>query len=442
MTGVDLDANPSDTNNGMGIIPRAVSTIFSQARKLKEERGGSWNYSIKGSFIEIYNEDLIDLLNSDETTGARREVQIREGKDGQIIWGGLREVSVKGPNEVMTLIRQGTSIRRTNETDMNAQSSRSHAIFSLTLIQKKYTGSGAPPREWVTIVSKFHFVDLAGSERLKRTAAAGERIKEGISINSGLLALGNVISALGDPSRAKSHTASHIPYRDSKLTRLLQDSLGGNAHTLMIACVSPTEWNVGETVNTLKYANRARNIKNRAVVNEKEDGWDDVEWLQGTITRLRKEVKQLKDGSAVITLSEPEVPEGASKKVLAQMTDLQNNYEDLREKFVERTEELARLRRELGERHRSTSNGAIGGTAKYEEIVGPVIEEYEKTIGAMEAELSLNRAALRLTNEMVEEKEEELAQITERHSATELYVEELRGRLAKVTEREASTEAY
>ncbi|KAJ3842253.1 kinesin domain-containing protein [Lentinula raphanica] len=525
MTGVDLDANPSDPNNGMGIIPRAVSTIFTAARKLKEERNGTWNYSIKGSFIEIYNEDLIDLLSMDDGAGGRREVQIREDKDGHIIWGGLREVNVKNANEVMTLIRKGTSIRRTNETDMNAQSSRSHAIFSLTLTQKKYSGTGAPPRsssplppggrspsrlarpgsvysgsgsgstsgtrvgsptfgrpatpsfaaamgrggglrpssalghagdrgsaggddeggEWTTIVSKFHFVDLAGSERLKRTAAAGERIKEGISINSGLLALGNVISALGDPSRAKSHTATHIPYRDSKLTRLLQDSLGGNAHTLMIACVSPAEWNAAETVNTLKYANRARNIKNRAVVNEKEDGWDDVEWLQGTVTRLRKEVKLLKSGgnisSADATAPVPEVIEGAGKKVLAQMTELQNNYEDLRAKFVERTEELTRLRRELGEKHRGSA-GAVSGTGKYEEIVGPVIEEYEKTIAAMEAELSLNRAALRHTNEMVEEKEEELAAVTERHSATELYVEELRSRVAKLSEREASTEAY
>lgn len=279
------------------------------------------------------------------------------------------------------------------------------------------------------------------SLQLKRTAAAGERIKEGISINSGLLALGNVISALGDPSRAKSHTATHIPYRDSKLTRLLQDSLGGNAHTLMIACVSPAEWNAGETINTLKYANRARNIKNRAVLNEREDGWDDVEWLQGTVTRLRKELKVIKDGGVIVGPgAPPEILEGAGKKVLAQMSELQNNYEDLREKFVERTEELTRLRQELGERQRGSSAGAIGGTAKYEEIVGPVIEEYEKTISAMEAELKLNRAALRHTNEMVEEKEEELAVIAERHAATELYVEELRGRVLKLTEREASTE--
>ena len=210
----------------------------------------------------------------------------------------------------------------------------------------------------------------------------------------------------------------------------------------MIACVSPAEWNAGETINTLKYANRARNIKNRAVVNEKEDGWDDIEWLQGTVTRLRKELKVIKDGG-VIPVAEREhepIEGGASQKVLAQMTELQNNYEDLREKFVERTEELTRLRRELGEKHRSSTAGAVPGTGKYEEIVGPVIEEYEKTISAMEAELSLNRAALRHTNELVEEREEELAAITERHAATELYVEELRSRVAKLTEREASTE--
>ncbi|KAF9566305.1 kinesin-domain-containing protein [Agrocybe pediades] len=520
MTGVDLDMDPSDPDNGMGIIPRAVSSIFAGARQLKEERGGAWNYSLKGSFVELYNEDLIDLLSLEDPNGAKREVQIREDKEGHIIWGGLREVNVKNANEVMNLIKKGTSIRRTNETDMNAQSSRSHAIFSLTLTQKKYTGSGNPPRsssplppggrspsrlarpgsmyagpttptnnrvasptlgrpstpsfasamnrgsglrpasalghmsekslsvdddsgEWVTIVSKFHFVDLAGSERLKRTAAAGERIKEGISINSGLLALGNVISALGDPSRAKSNTASHIPYRDSKLTRLLQDSLGGNAHTLMIACVSPAEWNAAETINTLKYANRARNIKNRATINEKEDGWDDVEWLQGTVNRLRKELKVIKEGGAIpVSDKEPEVFEGAGKKVLAQMTTLQSNYEDLREKYVERTEELTRLRRELGEKHRASTTGAVAGTGKYEEIVGPVIEEYEKTISTMEAELTLNRAALQHTNEMVEENEAKYQAISERHAATELYVEELRARVAKLTEREASTEAY
>lgn len=306
----------------------------------------------------------------------------------------------------------------------------------------------------------FSFVSLRPSQ-LKRTAAQGERIKEGISINSGLLALGNVISALGDPARAKSNTASYVPYRDSKLTRLLQDSLGGNAHTLMIACVSPTEWNAAETVNTLKYANRARNIKNRAVVNEREEGWDDIEWLQNMVTRLRKELKGIKEGSlltsadsnapssfklghtpasSIITITSTEShTTPASGRMLAQMAELQNNYEDLREQFTQRTEELTRLRRELAEKTAKSPN-SNNQMNRYEEIVGPVIEEYEKAISAMEAELSLNRAALRHTNEMFDEKEEELAGLQERHSATEMYVEELRNRAVRLTEREASTE--
>lgn len=216
----------------------------------------------------------------------------------------------------------------------------------------------------------------------------------------------------------------------------------------MIACVSPAEWNAGETVNTLKYANRARNIKNRVTVNEREEGWDDVEWLQGMVTRLRKEMKGIKEGGGVAngslaigpppSTALPEVS-AASGKVVAQMVELQNNYEDLREQFTQRTEELTRLRRELAEKQRSSASSG-GGMSKYEEIVGPVIEEYEKTISAMEAELSLNRAALRHTNELYEEKEEELTVLSERHAATELYVEELRSRTARLSERESSTE--
>lgn len=226
-----------------------------------------------------------------------------------------------------------------------------------------------------------------------------------------MLALGNVISALGDPSRSRTlgHGAAvHVPYRDSKLTRLLQDSLGGNAHTLMIACVSPAEWNLAETVNTLKYANRARNIRNRAEIREKEDGWDDIEWLQTMVNKLRKELKSIKEGgnANAAGVSTPDADDDISTtaagstlsadraggRVLKQYTELQNSYHELRTEYVERNEELARLRKELEEK--SAPPAAGGGGRKYEEIVGPVIEEYEKTIGAMEAELKLSRTAL------------------------------------------------
>ncbi|KAG8996291.1 hypothetical protein FRB94_008412 [Tulasnella sp. JGI-2019a] len=537
MTGVDLDSDPNDPANGMGIIPRAVATVFAGVQQLKQERGNAWKCSVKGSYIEIYNEDLIDLLAEE---GGRRDVQIREEKDGTILWSGLREVPVRNTLDVMQLIKQGSSIRRTNETDMNAQSSRSHAIFSLTLTQKKYTGTtplrtngvtsgrtspmpptsptavsatpsrlgrpasmygsttgssrvgsptfGRPPTpsfasamnraslrpgssmalhsdgqspgeeasgdgSWVTVISKFHFVDLAGSERLKRTAAAGDRIKEGISINSGLLALGNVISALGDPSRSRSLAPGagqhiHVPYRDSKLTRLLQDSLGGNAHTLMIACVSPAEWNAAETVNTLKYANRARNIKNRAEVKEKEEGWDDLEWLQGMILKLRKEVKALKEGGAIGSIPEetaasaPPTPSGGANKMMMQKYhELQVMHEELRMRYTQANEEVRKTRQELEERP-AVSHGGGNNLKRYEEIVAPVIEQYEKTISAMEAELKLNRTALAHTNEMYQEQEAELEALKERRIATEAYVEELRARVSKLVERESSTETY
>jgi kinesin family protein 4/21/27 len=167
----------------------------------------------------------------------------------------------------------------------------------------------------------------------------------------------------------------------------------------MIACVSPAEWNVGETVNTLKYANRARNIKNRVRIDEKEEGWEDVEWLQGTVMRLRKDLKALKEGGAVdgesMVLDMPgEGSSKAAKQVRDQLADLQLQYVELRQKFTDRTEELTRLRRDAGEGIRRSGGSIAAGTSRYEEIVGPVIEEYEKTISAMEAELSLNRAAL------------------------------------------------
>lgn len=156
---------------------------------------------------------------------------------------------------------------------MNNESSRSHAIFTISIEQhiiedlyKANTdGPSAIPVQTPSeefMVAKFHFVDLAGSERAKRTGATGATLKEGISINKGLLALGNVISALTEEGKK-----GHVPYRDSKLTRILQDSLGGNSRTSMIACISPAEINFEETLNSLKYASRARNIKNKPIVN-------------------------------------------------------------------------------------------------------------------------------------------------------------------------------
>ncbi|ONM53530.1 Kinesin-like protein KIN-4A, partial [Zea mays] len=198
-------------------------------------------------------------------------------------------------------LEQGSLSRATGSTNMNNQSSRSHAIFTITLEQMRkidpiMTADGMPIEEMNEdyLCAKLHLVDLAGSERAKRTGSDGLRFKEGVHINRGLLALGNVISALGDEKKRKE--GAHVPYRDSKLTRLLQDSLGGNSKTVMIACISPADINAEETLNTLKYANRARNIQNKPIVNRNPIA-DEMKRMRQQIEYLQAELVSARGGA-------------------------------------------------------------------------------------------------------------------------------------------------
>ncbi|KAK7079815.1 Kinesin-like protein kif21b, partial [Halocaridina rubra] len=231
---------------------------------------------------------------------AKGGVRIHEDSGGGIYVTGISTRNVTTTEETMQCLRAGALSRTTGSTNMNTQSSRSHAIFTLLVKQQRLSPLQDPDNpeevpEFETLTAKFHFVDLAGSERLKRTGATGARAREGISINCGLLALGNVISALGDVSKK----ASHVPYRDSKLTRLLQDSLGGNSRTLMIACVSPSDTDFMETLNTLKYANRARNIKNKVTVNQ-DKASKAIALLRQEIQQLQLELMEYKQGKRII----------------------------------------------------------------------------------------------------------------------------------------------
>ncbi|XP_053432463.1 kinesin-like protein KIF27 [Nycticebus coucang] len=241
-----------------GIIPRAIQEIF---QSISEHP--SIDFNVKVSYIEVYKEDLRDLL---ELETSMKDLHIREDEKGNTVIVGAKEFHVENADEVMSLLEVGNAARHTSTTQMNEHSSRSHAIFTISICQVEKNMAAAEDGSWYSrrhIVSKFHFVDLAGSERVTKTGNTGERFKESIQINSGLLALGNVISALGDPRRK----SSHIPYRDAKITRLLKDSLGGSAKTVMITCVSPSSSDFEESLNSLKYANRARNIRNKPTVN-------------------------------------------------------------------------------------------------------------------------------------------------------------------------------
>ncbi|OAD02129.1 hypothetical protein MUCCIDRAFT_153275 [Mucor lusitanicus CBS 277.49] len=263
----------------VGIVPRFADNLF---RWIKcQPDTSNTQYCVKVSFLELYNEDIIDLLSANNKNAA---ITIRENANGNITWSGVQEEPIQGAADLLSCLSRGSTARTTASTDMNASSSRSHAIFSVSLTQHMQVAVENNDTIAKTLESKFHFVDLAGSERVLYYYPTSTA-KEGISINSGLLALGNVISALGDESRRQQQ---HIPYRNSKLTRLLQDSLGGNSQTLMLACVSPADTNANETLSTLKYANRAKNITNTVVLNQQQSLTDT---LKEEIAHLKEEIR-------------------------------------------------------------------------------------------------------------------------------------------------------
>ncbi|NWY04220.1 KIF27 protein, partial [Nothoprocta ornata] len=266
-----------------GIIPRAIQELF---QHISENH--SIDFNVKVSYIEVYKEELRDLLELETSV---KDLHIREDEKGNTVIVGAKEYQVECADEVISLLEGGSAARHTGTTQMNEHSSRSHAIFTISICQKQSSESqentdAAQDSSWKSvqmIASKFHFVDLAGSERVTKTGNTGERFKESIQINSGLLALGNVISALGDPKRK----SAHIPYRDAKITRILKDSLGGNAKTVMITCISPSSSDFDESLNSLKYANRAKNIRNKPVVNYNPD--------QDRIDEMELEIKLLRE---------------------------------------------------------------------------------------------------------------------------------------------------
>jgi kinesin family protein 4/21/27 len=311
-----------------GVLPRAIRSIFQQLQKQQEQASrttstagsassdssGTYEYDVRVQFLEIYGEEIRDLLNPRPQTGTSTvsKLTIRDVGNEEPEVVGATMHKVESAEEALLCLTSGMYRRVTASTAMNEGSSRSHAILSLVVEQStvmhademKQTPKSTKDGEKSQIpsskehvqskTSRFNFVDLAGSERQKRTQATGERLKEGININKGLLVLGNVISALGDP---KKRGKTFVPYRDSKLTRLLKGSLGGNHKTLMIACVSPSSSNMEETLNCLRYANRAKNIQNNAVINLDSTS-QLVADLKGKIQRLAMDLVKVKSGKA------------------------------------------------------------------------------------------------------------------------------------------------
>lgn len=262
----------SDHPDMRGVIPNSFQHIFTQISRTQNQK-----YLVRSSYLEIYQEEIRDLLCKDNN----KKLELKENPDIGVYVKDLSSVVTKNATEIEHVMNIGNQSRSVGFTNMNDRSSRSHAIFVITV---ECSEVGPDGQDHIR-VGKLNMVDLAGSERQSKTGAKGKRLKEATKINLSLSALGNVISALVDGK------STHVPYRDSKLTRLLQDSLGGNAKTVMIATVGPSHKNFDETLATLRYASRAKNIKNKPRINE--DPKDALlRQFQEEITRLKAQLEE------------------------------------------------------------------------------------------------------------------------------------------------------
>ncbi|XP_008281655.1 kinesin-like protein KIF13B isoform X1 [Stegastes partitus] len=305
-----------------GLIPRLCSALFERTQKEQREEE---SFTVEVSYMEIYNEKVRDLL---DPKGGRQTLRVREHKVLGPYVDGLSRLAVASYKDIESLMSEGNKSRTVAATNMNEESSRSHAVFNIILTHTlKDLQSGTSGEK----VSRLSLVDLAGSERAAKTGAAGERLKEGSNINKSLTTLGLVISALAEQGTAKNKT-KFVPYRDSVLTWLLKDCLGGNSRTAMVATVSPAADNYEETLSTLRYADRAKNIVNHAVVNEDPNA--------RIIRELREEVEKLRvQLTQAESLKAPELKERLeeSEKLIQEMTITW-------EEKLRKTEEIAQER--------------------------------------------------------------------------------------------------
>ncbi|XP_066114199.1 kinesin-like protein KIF21A isoform X7 [Saccopteryx bilineata] len=395
--GTGFDVNIIEEEQG--IISRAVKHLFKSIEEKKHTAMKSGlpppDFKVNAQFLELYNEEVLDLFDTTRDIDAKNKksnIRIHEDSTGGIYTVGVTTRTVNTESEMMQCLKLGALSRTTASTQMNVQSSRSHAIFTIHLCQtrmcpqtdaenstdNKVISESSEMNEFETLTAKFHFVDLAGSERLKRTGATGERAKEGISINCGLLALGNVISALGD----KSKRATHVPYRDSKLTRLLQDSLGGNSQTIMIACVSPSDRDFMETLNTLKYANRARNIKNKVMVNQ-DRASQQINALRSEITRLQMELMEYKTGKRIIDEEGVE----SINDMFHENAMLQTENNNLRVRIKAMQETVDALRTRITQLVSDQANQVLARAGEGNEEISNMIHSYIKEIEDLRAKL-------------------------------------------------------
>lgn len=327
--------NGWEDDNMVGMVPRAVNHLFDELRMMEME------FSMRVSYLELYNEECFDLLSPDETT----KIRIFEDKKGGIIVHGLEEIPVHSKNDVYKLLGKGQEKRRTAPTLMNAQSSRSHTIFSIVVHMKDQKAEG----EEMLKIGKLNLVDLAGSENISKAGnEKGVRARETVNINQSLLTLGRVMTALVEHQ-------PHVPYRESKLTRLLQESLGGRTKTSIIATISPGHKDYDETANTLDYAHRAKNIQNRPEVNQRLTKKTVIKEFTEEIDRLKRDLMAARNKDGVfltedsyneLMMGQESTTKELNEKVMQiravkeQMAEKERLFTEVSLHLVEKTEEL------------------------------------------------------------------------------------------------------
>lgn len=315
-----------------GVIPRSVRQIFDILEAQCAE------YSMKVTFLELYNEEITDLLAPDEPRfpvlpvsedKTKKPIALMEDGKGGVFVRGLEEEVVYSAGEIYKILDKGSAKRRTAETLLNKQSSRSHSIFSITIHIKELTHES----EEMIKIGKLNLVDLAGSENISRSGARDGRAREAGEINKSLLTLGRVINALVEHS-------GHVPYRDSKLTRLLRDSLGGKTKTCIIATISPSVYCLEETLSTLDYAHRAKNIRNKPEVNQKMMKSAVIKDLYSEIDRLKQEVFAAREKNGIYIPRERHLQEEAEKKAMAEKIEKLGADLEARDKQLVELKEL------------------------------------------------------------------------------------------------------
>ncbi|XP_064829222.1 kinesin-like protein KIF3A isoform X2 [Oncorhynchus masou masou] len=426
----------------LGIIPNSFAHVFGHIAKAE----GDTRFLVRVSYLEIYNEEVRDLLGKDQM----QRLEVKERPDVGVYIKDLSGYVVNNADDMDRIMTMGHKNRSVGSTNMNEHSSRSHAIFTITIESSE---KGVDGDQHVRM-GKLHLVDLAGSERQGKTGATGQRLKEATKINLSLSTLGNVISALVDGK------STHVPYRNSKLTRLLQDSLGGNSKTMMCANIGPADYNYDETISTLRYANRAKNIKNKARINE--DPKDALlRQFQKEIEELRKKLQEGEEisgsegsGSEDMDEGDDEGREGQrkrrgkkKKKVSPnKMVEMQAKIEEER-KELEATldmeeEERNKVRAELEKREKDLLKAQQEHHLLLEKlsalekkvIVGGVdllakAEEQEKLLQESNNELEERRRRAEQLRRELEEKEAERLDMEEKYSSLQ---EEAQGKTKKL----------